>query len=108
MSSIPYAQTSVLKRLLKPVLLVLVLTGIAYWLIGSRGEKSEQGYRTEAVTRGEIRTVISATGTLSATATVDVGTQVSGILLTVDVDYNDVVKKGQVIAELTRVHIKPG
>ena len=68
--------------------------------MSSRSDTDEQGYRTDKITRGEIRTAISATGTLSATATVDVGTQVSGILQTVDVDYNDVVKKDQVIARI--------
>jgi HlyD family secretion protein len=52
------------------------------------------------VERGEIRTAISATGTLSATATVDVGTQVTGTLATVDVDFNVHVRAGQVIARL--------
>ena len=50
--------------------------------------------------RGEIRSAISATGTLAATATVDVGTQVSGTLQSVEVDFNDTVKAGQVIARL--------
>ena len=66
----------------------------------SRGDGEAQAFRTAAVERGEIRMAISATGTLSATATVDVGTQVSGILQAVDVDFNDNVKKDQVIARI--------
>lgn len=100
MSSLPRVQSPAGRRWLWPVIIVLVLAAAVYWFMSSRSDTGEQGYRTEAITRGEIRTAISATGTLSATATVDVGTQVSGILQTVDVDYNDVVKKGQVIARI--------
>jgi HlyD family secretion protein len=99
MSSLPRAQSPA-RRWLWPVTTLLVLAAAAYWWMGSRGDNDEQAFRTEAVTRGEIRTAISATGTLSATATVDVGTQVSGILQTVDVDYNDIVKKNEVIARI--------
>jgi len=88
------------RRWLWPAIILVAIALVAYWYMGSSADKGEQGYRTEAVTRGEIRTAISATGTLSATATVDVGTQVSGILQTVDVDYNDAVKKDQVIARI--------
>jgi HlyD family secretion protein len=88
------------RRWLLPAIIVVALAVAAYWFSSSRSGNGEQAYRTEAITRGEIRTAISATGTLSATATVDVGTQVSGILQTVDVDYNDDVKKDEVIARI--------
>lgn len=100
MSSLPRVQATAGHRWLWPIVIVIALAALAYWYFGSSADKGEQGYRTEAVTRGEIRTAISATGTLSATATVDVGTQVSGILQSVDVDYNDAVKKDQVIARI--------
>ena len=100
MSSSPRMQSPARRRWLWPVIIVLALAAAAYWFMSSRSDTDEQGYRTDKITRGEIRTAISATGTLSATATVDVGTQVSGILQTVDVDYNDVVKKDQVIARI--------
>ncbi len=99
MSSLPRVQSPA-RRWLWPVVILIVIAAAAYWFMSSRGDSGVQGYRTDAVTRGEIRTAISATGTLSATATVDVGTQVSGILQTVDVDYNDAVKKDQVIARI--------
>jgi len=100
MSSLPRVQATANRRWLWPVIILAFIAALAYWYFGSSADKGEQGYRTEAVTRGEIRTAISATGTLSATATVDVGTQVSGILQSVDVDYNDAVKKDQVIARI--------
>jgi HlyD family secretion protein len=55
---------------------------------------------TAAVTRGDIRDVVAATGTLQAVTTVQVGTQVSGTIKSLHADYNSVVKRGQVIAEL--------
>jgi HlyD family secretion protein len=83
-----------------PALILLALLAGAWWFASHRGEAQAGSYRTEPVERGEIRTAISATGTLSATATVDIGTQVSGTLQTVEVDFNDHVKAGQVIARL--------
>ncbi|MCX7042417.1 MAG: efflux RND transporter periplasmic adaptor subunit [Gammaproteobacteria bacterium] len=87
-------------RWIIPVVLLAVVALAAWWFLG-RGEKDDAGgYRTGAVERGEIRTAISATGTLSATATVEVGTQVSGTLRSVEVDFNDSVTKDQVIARI--------
>src|SRR6186713_3340624 len=100
MSSLQRAQSTTRRRWLWPVVILLAIAVAAYWYKSSHADDGDQGYRTEPVTRGEIRTAISATGTLSATATVDVGTQVSGILQSVEVDFNDTVKAGQVIARL--------
>ena len=87
-------------RWLVPVVLLALVALCAWWYLG-RGEADDAGgYRTGAVERGEIRTAISATGTLSATATIEVGTQVSGILQSVEVDFNDSVSKDQVIARI--------
>jgi HlyD family secretion protein len=84
-----------------PVLIVIALLGSAYgWYRYSHAGKSDDGYRTEAISRGELSIVISATGALSATSTVDIGTQVSGTVASVDVDFNDRVGKGQVIARI--------
>ncbi len=87
-------------RWIVPVVLLVLAALAAWWYLG-RGETDDTGgYRTGAVERGEIRTAISATGTLSATATIEVGTQVSGTLQSVDVDFNDSVTKDQVIARI--------
>ena len=56
--------------------------------------------RTAPVTRGDIVDVVSATGTLEAVTTVQVGTQVGGIIQDLYADFNSIVKKGQVIARL--------
>ena len=87
-------------RWIVPAVLLALVALAAWWYFG-RGETDDTGgYRTGAVERGEIRTAISATGTLSATATIEVGTQVSGTLQSVDVDFNDSVTKDQVIARI--------
>ncbi len=59
-------------------------------------------YITAEVVRGDIIVTITSTGTLKPLSTVEVGTQVSGIIKKVYVDYNDTVKKGQIIAEIDR------
>src|SRR5436305_6281906 len=65
----------------------------------SGGNKNEQ-YRTEKVDRGTITMTVTATGTLSAVTTVQVGSQVSGVISRLYADFNSHVKKGQLLAEL--------
>ena len=64
-----------------------------------RGKKDEQ-YKTEKVDRGDITQTVTATGTLSAVTTVQVGSQVSGVIARLYADFNSRVKKGQLLAEL--------
>jgi HlyD family secretion protein len=67
----------------------------------TRPESGAAGtYRLGTVDRGDVESVVSATGTLSAVTTVQVGTQVSGIVSKIFVDFNDKVRKGQVIARI--------
>jgi HlyD family secretion protein len=85
--------------------LALILVVIAVGIFGYKkffsASSPETGqYRTEAVLRSDLSSSISATGTLGATATVEVGTQVSGTLQSVEVDFNDNVEPGQVIARI--------
>lgn len=78
-----------------------LLVGGGAWLWQQRGTADDQGdWRTATIERGNIRVAISATGTLSATSTVVVGSQVSGQVTEVLVDFNDVVQKDQVIARI--------
>ncbi|QCO68292.2 efflux RND transporter periplasmic adaptor subunit [Luteimonas yindakuii] len=90
-------------RFLKPALAVIALAlvaGGAWWWQGSRASTGEGPWRTAPVERGDIRVAISATGTLSATSTVIVGSQISGQVTDVLVDFNDTVEAGQVIARI--------
>ncbi len=85
------------------VLLVLaILGGIAYKFILSSDDANSKVFVSEKVSRLAIQTTISSTGTLSPMDTVNVGTQVSGDISKIYVDFNSRVKKGQVIAELDR------
>ena len=87
-----------LRRLLPAaVVLVLLALALAWW---RGGGEDAPALRTEPASRGELRQRISATGTLRALSTVDIGSQVSGQVLAVEVDYNDAVTAGQVLAQL--------
>lgn len=88
------------KRGLVIAAVVVVVAGgaIAFWA-RSGGEKGE-GLRTEVVDRGDVQATVTATGTISAVTTVQVGSQVSGIVSKLYADWNSPVKKGQLLAEL--------
>ena len=84
---------------------VAAAVGIAAWLL--TGDKKEGGviYGTAVVEKKDIATSVTATGTLEPVTSVTVGTQVSGIVDKLYVDYNSIVKKGQVIAELDKTNL---
>ncbi len=74
-------------------------------LLSSCEKKQETEFSTSKVVTGNIQTSITATGTIEPVTSVTVGTQVSGIVAHLYVDYNSVVKKGQVIAELDKTNL---
>jgi HlyD family secretion protein len=75
---------------------VLAAAGFYFW----GGNASAAQYLTAKVERGNLRNTVTATGTLQAVTTVQVGSQASGTISALYADYNSVVKKGQVIAQL--------
>src|ERR1043166_9594838 len=77
-------------------LAVLSLAAFYFW----GGQASAAQYLTAKVERGNLRNTVTATGTLQAVTTVQVGSQASGTISALLADYNSVVKKGQVIAQL--------
>jgi len=79
---------------------VVAVAGAATAYVATRRSGDAPSYRLVTVERGSIDSVVSATGTLSAVTTVQVGTQVSGLIAKLYVDFNDKVEKGQVIAQL--------
>ena len=86
----------------KLILLLLVVVGVgagagAYYM---RRGGPEPSATTMPITRGDVVDVVQATGALEAVTTVDVGTQVSGLVQDMYADFNQIVKKGQVIARL--------
>jgi HlyD family secretion protein len=76
-----------------------MLIGTAAMYRGS-GEAATPAYRTAAVTRGSVTATVSSTGILNAVRTVQVGTQVSGQIRKIYVDFNDHVKQGQLLATI--------
>jgi len=80
------------------VLVILVVAGVfaAFRL----GKKTDPEYFTAKVEKGDIRQVIEATGTINPVTSVQVGSQVSGMISKLYVDFNSKVTKGQVIAEI--------
>ncbi|MGY1410033.1 MULTISPECIES: efflux RND transporter periplasmic adaptor subunit [unclassified Luteimonas] len=88
-------------RSLVVVIAVVALAIVAWlWWSGSREGGDESPWRTVQVERGDIRVAISATGTLSAISTVTVGSQISGQVTDVLVDFNSQVKQGDVLARI--------
>lgn len=93
-------KTSPLPRILLGVAVVAILGAGAWYWTSRKADGAESAYRTTTVERGDIRVAISATGTLSAISTVTVGSQISGQVTDVLVDYNSEVKKGEVLARI--------
>src|SRR3989304_1418637 len=79
-------------------LAVVLLAAVAYYYLGTGGNAGTSPYRTAKVERGGIAETVLATGNINAVTTVQVGSQVSGTVQRIFVDYNSPVKKGQVIA----------
>lgn len=75
-----------------------VFAGSVFWLV--RDDAQTFDYKTQSVQQGDLTIKVSATGNIEPTNEVDVSSELSGIVKSVDVDYNDHVKKGQVLARL--------
>ncbi len=87
------------KRILAVLAAVVVVAGGAWFLVARKGS-AEPKYRKGKIDKGDVVATVTATGTLSAVTTVKVGSQVSGIIAKLHVDFNSAVKKGQLLAEL--------
>lgn len=81
-------------------MLVLAVAGAGLWYWLNRRAEKPAEYVTVPVTRADLTQVVTATGTLQPVITVEVGSQISGIIDKVLVDYNSVVKKGDVVAHI--------
>ncbi|WP_067149276.1 efflux RND transporter periplasmic adaptor subunit [Pseudotamlana agarivorans] len=84
---------------------ILVITGGAYSFIGKETTNLITA-NTIVVKKGDVTTMVTATGTIEPITQVEVGTQVSGVVEKIYVDYNSVVKEGQLIAELDKTNLK--
>jgi HlyD family secretion protein len=88
------------RRWLAVALVATAAAACGLYLAFGRAAGDEAEYQLAQVTRGDLESTVSATGTLSAVGTVEVGTQVSGTIEAVFVDFNDTVRKGQILAVL--------
>jgi HlyD family secretion protein len=86
------------KRIIIPA--VLLLLAVAVFLIFFRGANKKYEFRFDKVSQGDITMYVTATGTTNAVTSVDVGTQVSGIIAKLYADFNSIVKEGQIIAQI--------
>lgn len=83
------------------IIVLIALSGGAYYYYQHNSKKNPaEKYRLAEITQGDIEQTVSANGTLNPVTLVSVGTQVSGIVKKLYVDFNDVVKKDQVLLEL--------
>jgi len=86
---------------------VVLLALIALFLIlKNTGKSKDVQYKTQEATQGNLTVIVTATGTLQPTNKVDVGSELSGIVKTVEVDYNDHVKVGQVLVRLDTTRLE--
>lgn len=93
------------KKILIGVAAVAIVAGGVYAFLQKQEAPFEVSYETAKVEKATIGNSVTATGTIEAVTSVEVGTQVSGIIDKIYVDYNSVVKKGQVIAELDKTNL---
>jgi HlyD family secretion protein len=93
------------KKIIWALVGLLIVAGVIA-LMSRKGGNEQITFQTTEVAPGDIATNITATGTIEPVKTVDVGTQVSGIVKRLYVDYNSVVKRGQIIAELDRTNLQ--
>ena len=83
----------------------VVLVALVIWLMSGGKKEEKVEFETAKVVKQDIQTSITATGTIEPVTSVTVGTQVSGIVSKLYVDYNSEVKRGQVIAELDKTNL---
>ncbi len=92
-------RSSALKKIIF-VSLALLAAGFGYYFWANERGATAPTFVTASVTRGDLRQTVTATGQLDSLVSVDVGSQISGLILKLHVDFNSVVKKGDLLAEI--------
>ena len=86
---------------------LLLLTGLAvWWWLTSRAAHAALSYTTQAATRGNLTLTVTANGTIQPTRTINIGSELSGTVLKVNVDVNDAIQKGQVLVVLDTAKLR--
>ncbi|MBZ5638689.1 MAG: efflux RND transporter periplasmic adaptor subunit [Acidobacteriia bacterium] len=94
------AKNRKLRWVLWLLVLVVAVGAVIFYVKRREKQQGEDKYRVETVGRGDVTMTVTATGSISAVTTVQVGSQVSGIIASLHADFNSNVKKGQLLAEL--------
>lgn len=94
------------KKLIISIIACILIAGGGFWFYISKSPKSKISLETANAVRSSISNTVTATGTVEPVTEVEVGTQVSGIIDKLYADYNDVVKAGQLIAEMDKVNLQ--
>lgn len=95
------------KKILFIIIAIVVIIGLVVgFTLVKKNSNNKPKYRTEKVSRGDIEAVVTATGTLNPVVLVQVGSQVSGRIEKIYVDFNSKVKKGDILAELDQSQLK--
>lgn len=80
--------------------LIVIVAGVAAYAFFFRDDKTKYEFRMDKISEGDITMYVTATGTINAVISVEVGTQVSGIIAKLYADFNSIVREGQVIAQI--------
>ncbi len=89
------------KKIIIPLAILVVVVGVILgFTVLKNGKNNKVKYRTEAIGKGDIEALVVSSGTLNPVTMVDVGSQVSGKIAKINVDFNSPVKKGQIVAEI--------
>ncbi len=94
-----------MKKYIWIIIVAVIGLGAAGWYFLRKGETAAMEWKTARVEKGDVSVTVTATGTLNAVTTVQVGTQVSGIISKILVDFNSVVHAGEVIALLDTTYL---
>jgi HlyD family secretion protein len=94
------------QKILFSVGIIVILIIISLIVVNALSGNHKMAYQFAEITRGNLENTISSTGTINPVSKVEVGTQVSGILDRVYVDFNDAVRKGQLLALLDTIPLK--
>jgi HlyD family secretion protein len=97
----PAAQPWYRRRMLWAALVLVPLTALgAWWWLARQAANAAPSYTTQPVVRGDLTLTVTANGTLQPTRSINIGSELSGTVRKVNVDVNDLVRKGQVLVEL--------
>ena len=97
-----------MKKIIKTSIIVLLLAGVGYgaYRFFFKEKPAIIEIQKEKVEKGDVTTEVTATGSVQPVDEIEVGTQVSGLVSKIYVDYNSQVKKGELLAELDKTNLQ--